>query len=55
MVGERGRTPFLLGFRSRSYEDLSFPLLIRKKADTNSPVRLELATYGGPVGMGVES
>lgn len=35
--------------------NLSFPLLIRNKADANSPVRPELAICGGPLGIGMES
>lgn len=42
-------------FRSRSYEDLSFSLLIWNKADAKSPVRPELAPCGGHLGMGMES
>lgn len=41
--------------RSRNYVNRSFHLLIRNKADANSPVRRELAICGGPLGIGMES
>ena len=55
MEGEELLSCYFARFRSRSYEDLSFLLLITNKADADSPVRPELAICGDPSGMGMES